>query len=127
MSRLPPQLRRCRTVLPEEAGTGATPQRQAKDASPLSLSGLFPMATSREAAVSVPTSLSEAGVGTVSGTNRAICFSSSATSSESRWWRRATDLISSLVAARRSILEAARAKARGGGDQLGRRKATQCL
>src|SRR5215216_5146874 len=47
-SLLPPRLRRWRTVLPEEAGTGATPHRRAKDASLLSLSGLSPTATSRE-------------------------------------------------------------------------------
>src|SRR5215207_10526503 len=38
-SRLPPRFRRWRAVLPEEAGTGATPHRRAKDASLLSLSG----------------------------------------------------------------------------------------
>src|SRR5215204_2335536 len=39
-SRLPPRLRRCRTTLPEEAWTGETPQRLAKEASLFNLSGL---------------------------------------------------------------------------------------
>src|SRR5215208_6069825 len=65
-SLLPPRLRRWRTVLTEEAGTGATPQRWAKDASLLSLSGLSPTATSSEAAVSVPTPLSVARAGAAS-------------------------------------------------------------
>src|SRR5215207_8329258 len=82
-SLLPPRLRRWRTVLPEEAGTGATPQRWAKDASLLSLSGLSPTATSSEAAVSVPTPRSEARAGTASDTKPAICSSSSVISSES--------------------------------------------
>src|SRR5215208_8044544 len=80
---LPPRLRRWRTVLPEEAATGATPHKRAKDASLLSLSGLSPTATSTEAAVSVPTPRSEARAGTASTTNRSICSSSSAISSES--------------------------------------------
>jgi hypothetical protein len=65
------RLRRWRTVLPEEAGTGATPHKRAKDASLLSLSGLSPTATSSEAAVSVPTPRSAARAGTASDTNRA--------------------------------------------------------
>src|SRR5918993_5523362 len=39
-SRLPPRLRRCLTTLPEEASTGATPHRLAKEASLFNLWGL---------------------------------------------------------------------------------------
>src|SRR5215207_4639164 len=39
-SRLPPRLRRWRTTFPEEASTGDTPQRLAKEASLLNLWGL---------------------------------------------------------------------------------------
>src|SRR5215208_1048551 len=39
-SRFPPRLRRCRTTLPEEASTGETPHRLAKEASLLNLLGL---------------------------------------------------------------------------------------
>src|SRR5215210_3169634 len=39
-SRLPPRLRRCLTTLPEDASTGETPQRLAKEASLFNLSGL---------------------------------------------------------------------------------------
>src|SRR5215217_1321150 len=39
-SRLPPRLRRWRTTFPEEASTGDTPHRLAKEASLLNLSGL---------------------------------------------------------------------------------------
>src|SRR4051812_39831066 len=53
-SRLPPRLRRCRTTLPEEASTGETPQRLAKEASLLNLWGLSPATISSVAAWSVP-------------------------------------------------------------------------
>jgi len=69
-------------LLPEEAGTGATPHKRAKDASLLSLSGLSPTATSREAAVSVPTPRSATRTGTASDTNRPICSCSWAISAE---------------------------------------------
>ena len=49
-SRLPPRLSRWRTTLPEDASTGETLQRLAKEASLLSLSGLSPARTSRVAA-----------------------------------------------------------------------------
>src|SRR5215213_5924621 len=49
-SRLPPRLRRCRTTLPEEASTGETPHRLAKEASLLSLWGLSPATISSVAA-----------------------------------------------------------------------------
>ena len=39
-SRLPPRLRRCRTIFPEEASMGDTPQRLANEASLLNLWGL---------------------------------------------------------------------------------------
>src|SRR3712207_8263759 len=58
-SLLPPRLRRQRTVLPEEAGTGATPHRRAEAASLLRLWGFSPPASSNEAAGLVPTPRSE--------------------------------------------------------------------
>ena len=53
--RFPPRLRRCRTVLPEDASMGATPHRWANAASLRSRCGLSPAATIRIAAVSIPT------------------------------------------------------------------------
>ena len=41
-ARSPPRLRRCRTVFPEDAGTGLTPHSDAKLASDRNLSGLSP-------------------------------------------------------------------------------------
>ena len=41
-ARSPPRLRRCRTVFPEDAGTGLTPHNDAKLASDRNLSGLSP-------------------------------------------------------------------------------------
>ena len=52
--RLPPGLSRCRVVLPDDAGSGATPQRCAKAASLVSRWGLSPAATSKIAAVWIP-------------------------------------------------------------------------
>src|SRR4051812_32694723 len=74
-SLLPPRLRRWRSVLPEEAGTGATPHKRAKDPSLLSLSGLSPTAISSEAAGSVPTPGSATRAGTASDTNCTHCSS----------------------------------------------------
>src|SRR3712207_4131488 len=73
--RFPPLLRRWREVFPEDAARGATPHRRAKDASLLSLSGLSPTATSKAAAVSVPTPRIEARAGAASATRRASCAS----------------------------------------------------
>ena len=53
-SRLPPRLRRWRTTFPEEASTGETPQRLAKEASLLNLWGLSPATIRSVAAWSVP-------------------------------------------------------------------------
>ena len=53
--RCPPRLRRCRLVLPEEAGMGLTPHREAKAASEWRRSGLLPAVIRRAAAVSGPT------------------------------------------------------------------------
>ena len=41
-ARSPPRLSRCRTVFPDDAGTGLTPHSDAKPASDLNLSGLSP-------------------------------------------------------------------------------------
>jgi hypothetical protein len=54
-ARSPPWLRRCRRVLPEEAGIGATPHRWANAASDRSRWGLSPAVTSSCAAVHTPT------------------------------------------------------------------------
>jgi hypothetical protein len=53
--RSPPRSSRWRTVLPEEAESGATPHRRAKLASLRSRCGLSPAATSSAPATSVPT------------------------------------------------------------------------
>jgi hypothetical protein len=53
-SRLPPRLSRCLTTLPEEASTGETPQRLAKEASFFNLSGLSPATIKSVAAWFVP-------------------------------------------------------------------------
>ena len=53
--RFPPRFSRCLTVLPEEAGMGATPHRCAQAASDLIRCGLSPAATTTMAAVSGPT------------------------------------------------------------------------
>ena len=53
--RLPPRLRRWRTVAPEDASTGLVPHSAAKDASLRIRSGLSPAATSSAAAASGPT------------------------------------------------------------------------
>jgi len=45
-ARSPPRLRRCRLVLPLEAGSGAAPQSMAKDASEVSRAVLSPMVIS---------------------------------------------------------------------------------
>src|SRR5215210_8501431 len=77
-SRLPPRLRRCLTTLPEDASTGETPQRLAKEASLPSLSGLSPTVSKSVAAWSVPIAGREISWGTVSDTKRSSCVSSSA-------------------------------------------------
>ena len=61
--RSPPRFRRCRLILPEDAGIGLTPHRAAKAASEWSRSGLLPAVTSRAAAVSdpIPKMLTRAG------------------------------------------------------------------
>ena len=53
--RSPPRFKRCRLVLPEEAGIGLTPHKDAKAASEWRRSGLLPAAISSVAAVSGPT------------------------------------------------------------------------
>ena len=53
--RLPPRLRRCRRVWPDDACTGLDPHRAANDFSDFIRSGLSPAATSKAAAVSGPT------------------------------------------------------------------------
>ena len=53
-SRLPPRLRRCRRVFPEDAGIGATAHMCAQAASLRSRSGWSPAAMSSTAAVSGP-------------------------------------------------------------------------
>src|SRR3712207_850972 len=82
-SRLPPRLSRCLTTLPEEASTGETPQKLAKDASLLNLSGLSPAVTSSVAAWSVPTPGKATRPGATLVTSRVSWTSSSAISSES--------------------------------------------
>ena len=52
--RLPPRLRRCRMVCPDDAWTGLAPHSAAKDRSDFIRRGLSPAATSRAAAVSGP-------------------------------------------------------------------------
>ena len=53
--RSPPRLRRCRLVLPDEAGTGDTPHKLANAASERRRSGLSPAATKSAPATSGPT------------------------------------------------------------------------
>lgn len=54
---MPARLSRCRLVLPDEAGIGATPQRCANADSLRSRSGLSPVAASSPPATSAPTPL----------------------------------------------------------------------
>src|SRR5215211_360024 len=62
-SRFPPRLRRCLTTLPEEASTGETPHRLAKEASLLNLWGLSPATIKSVAAFSVPMPAKETNSG----------------------------------------------------------------
>lgn len=77
----PPRLSLCRYVIPDETGTGATPQSMAKDASDLSLSGLSPTVTIGRAADWAPTHLSWTSSGAASASIAAIMSSSTETSS----------------------------------------------
>ena len=81
-SRLPPRLRRWRATFPEEASTGETPQRLAKEASLLNLWGLSPATISSVAAWSVPMPAKEINSGATCATSRSSCASSWAISSE---------------------------------------------
>src|SRR5215204_1967836 len=98
-SRFPPRLRRCLTTLPEDASTGETPQRLAKEASLLNLSGLSQARTRRVAAWCVPTPGKETSRGAAWITKRSSWTSSSVISSERVSWRRATKRSANLVAA----------------------------
>ena len=53
-ARSPPRLSRCRIVLPDDAGTGLTPQSAAKLASDRSRSGLSPAVSSKLRGADVP-------------------------------------------------------------------------
>ena len=77
----PPRLSLCRYVIPDETGTGSTPQGMAKDASDLSLSGLSPTVTIGWAADWAPTHLSWTSSGAASASIASIMSSSSETSS----------------------------------------------
>jgi hypothetical protein len=69
-SRLPPRLRRWRTTFPEEASTGDTPHKLAKEASLLNLWGLSPATISSVAAWSVPMPAKETSSGAACLTSR---------------------------------------------------------
>src|SRR5215204_3447724 len=79
------RLRRWRTTFPEEASTGDTPQRLAKEASLLNLSGLSPATISSVAAWSVPIPAKQTSCGATCLTSRSSCASSSAISAERAW------------------------------------------
>ena len=75
--RSPPRLSRSRVTLPEEASMGLTPHRWAQAASERNRSGLSPAATSKAAALSLPTPYSDNSPGAVSARKRARSLSSS--------------------------------------------------
>jgi hypothetical protein len=70
------------TTLPEEASMGDTPQRLAKEASLLNLSGLSPATINSVAAWSVPTAGRASNSGAARATSRSSWTSNSAISSE---------------------------------------------
>src|SRR5215208_5135248 len=76
------RLRRCLTTFPEDASTGDTPQRLAKEVSLLNLSGLSPATINSVAAWSVPTAGRASNFGAASATTRSSSMSTSAISSE---------------------------------------------
>src|SRR5262245_66440448 len=98
-SRFPLRLRRWRTVLPEEAGTGATPVRRAKAPSPRRRSEWSPAAVRRAPAVSVPTPLTATKAGAAAATMGPNWASRAATSRSRAWWRRASERSARRVAA----------------------------
>ena len=69
-ARSPPRLRRCRTVFPEDAGTGLTPHNDAKLASDCNLSGLSPAVRRSWAAPMWPIELRATRFGVSSSTRR---------------------------------------------------------
>ena len=87
--RLPPRLRRCRMVCPDDACTGLEPHSAAKDRSDFIRPGLSPAATSRAAAVSGPTPSVANNAGFAFAQRRRISTSSSAISVSRDWYRRA--------------------------------------
>ena len=76
-ARSPPRLSRCRTVFPEDAGTGLTPHNDAKLASDRNLSGLSPAVRRSWAAPTWPIELRATRFGASSSTMAAIITSSS--------------------------------------------------
>ena len=97
--RSPPRSRRCRLLLPDEAGMGATPHRWAHAASEYRRSGLSPALINRAAAVSGPTPKRASSSGATASTSFSIRSSSSATSSSSPWIRWASEHSDALWAA----------------------------
>ena len=79
------RLSRCRLVLPDDAGIGFTPHREAKAASERSRSGLLPAAINSVAAVSGPTPKVLISAGAIDRVSLLISDSRSRTSSPS--WR----------------------------------------
>jgi hypothetical protein len=73
--RSPPRLSRCRLVLPDDAGTGLTPQSAAKAASEWSRWGLSPAVISSAAALLGPTPNRSRSAGAVVVTSSLICVS----------------------------------------------------
>lgn len=89
-SRSPPRLRRCRLVLPDDAGTGQTPASFANAASERSRCGLSPAAVSSWAATVGPTPKSPTNAGAALAVRVASSSSASLTPGLDR--RRAHDL-----------------------------------
>ena len=87
--RLPPWLRRCRTVCPDDAWTGLAPHSAAKDRSELIRSGLSLAAASSAEAVSGPTPLAARRAGLASAQRRRMSALSWLISASRVWYRRA--------------------------------------
>ena len=87
--RLPPRLRRCRTVRPDDAGTGLGAYRAAKAVFVFIRPGLSPAVTSSAVALSGPTPEAVRRAGLVCAQRPRICLSTCVISVSRFWYRRA--------------------------------------
>ena len=97
-ARSPPRCRRCRLVLPDDAGIGATPQRWANAASLRNRSGLSPTVISSAATVSGPSPNTALVAGAAAWVSSSSCFRRERVSVLRCWTRRAIERKACLAA-----------------------------